>query len=306
MFPTTISIFKLLAKLPLPLRQWIGFVIGWLYAWIPSRDGRFTRLQLINFLFRDPVFTARNKSPPSTKFLCAKVFGNAGKVAFESLNLDPLLQDLEKFSIPNRANLEEILQSNVPVLALTGHFGNWDLLGAYIAKLGYPLTVIGRRARHPKVQFILEWIRARHGLKVIWRADRNGLREINEILNSSGILGVLLDQDTALKSIPVPFFGRLARTPVTVVDLALRRKVHIISAFLLPLKNGRFEVNYQILRLGDEESLSNYEVLTRYSSHLADVIRQYPESWVWFHKRWRSNLSGERISSAAYLKELQS
>jgi KDO2-lipid IV(A) lauroyltransferase len=132
---------------------------------------------------------------------------------------------------------------------------------------------------------------------MLWRTGVAGGREIARILSKGGVIAALIDQDTTVRSAWVPFFGHPAKTPTTLVEIALRNDVALVSSFLV--RTGPLAYRVSIREITDRTSIQR--VLEQYHAHLEELVRQYPEQWVWIHKRWRSPNESKAMSSEEYL-----
>jgi Kdo2-lipid IVA lauroyltransferase/acyltransferase len=114
---------------------------------------------------------------------------------------------------------------------ISGHIGNWELLGQAIAAAGYPIATIAKPSYDPRItQWLEEW-RSSRGLQIVWRDERNAGKSILRVLRQNALMGFLIDQNTKTAGEFVPFFGRPAFTPTTPAAIALRTGAPII--FLL-------------------------------------------------------------------------
>lgn len=281
---------RLLAALPLCVRRALGYGLGFVVGILPIREVTIAQLQMAAFLGR------------RSRLLVARTFANAGRTVLESLNLQPLLaSSSSRVSAPQWPAIESWLQDSRPLVALTGHTGNWDLLAAYTISRGVPLTTVGREAKSPAVQEILRGIRDGYGIETIWRSDRSGVKRLLSCMRERRTVAALIDQDTYVESAYVPFFGEQARTPSALIELGQKCNARFISAFMFRTGWGRFETFIEEIN----SSLTTEEILTEYNQRLAELLRRFPDQWVWFHKRWRSRPSGEKLSSREYLRWLR-
>jgi KDO2-lipid IV(A) lauroyltransferase len=280
-------LFTALASLPLSVRRRLGGWGGFLFSLIPTRDRAIAELQLRLFL------PDRN-----TRTLVRQVYAEAGRTALTALDLSPLLQEIDS---PDEDFIAELRQGSRPVLALTAHLGPWDLLGAYAVSKGLSVATIGRAARSPALHRLLTTLRSRYGITTFWRDDPQALRRIVGHLRNRGLIAALIDQDTRVEGTLSDFFGEPAFTPSTLIDISRRYDARIVTAFIVRLPSGRYEVNVKPIHDGAPLA----EVLAIYHSRLEELIRRYPAQWVWFHKRWRTLPSGARLSSREYVSYLQ-
>lgn len=287
-----VGLTRMLAALPFSVRSALGWGLGYLVGLLPLRERRFTLLQLQVFL---PSLRAGRVTP--------RVFANAGRTLLESLNLKPILTPSSRklFACPAWDSIERWTKEERPIIALTGHTGNWDLFAAYIISRGIPLTTVGREARNPAAQAILRAMREGYGIETIWRSDRTGLKRLMNCLKERRVVAALIDQDTRVESLMIPFFGTPAKTPSSLVALGKKYNARFVSAFMFRVGRRSFEAYVEEF----PENLSEEELLTEYNRRLENLVRRYPDQWVWFHKRWRTIAVGETLSSRQYEQELK-
>lgn len=181
-----------------------------------------------------------------------------------------------------------------PVLILTGHCGNWELLAAAINLRGLGMAVVARPLDDPGLQAMLAGLRARFGTPTIARGSEGAARQLLTALRAGGALGMLIDQDTKVDGVWVPFLGRPAFTPVGAAKIALRQGAAVVPAFIERLPaGGHRAVFHPVLDLpGDPEAAT-----ARMSRTIEEQIRRVPEQWVWMHRRWRRQPQREEAGS---------
>jgi len=279
-----------IAILPITVRSAVGWALGYIVGCIPFRDQRVARAQVAAFL--------QSARPGAVVRRC---FANAGATLLESLHLQPILRAHQKrISCASWREIEAWTAADRPIVALTGHTGNWDLLAAYMIHRGIPLTTIGREARNPAGQHILAKIRQGYGIETLWRSDRRAVKRLMECLKERRVVAALIDQDTRVDSRYVPFFGSPAKTPSSLISLGNRARARFVSAFLFRVGFMRYEVFAEEF----PDNLSEGEILTMYNARLEALIRRFPDQWVWFHKRWRSRPDGTVLSTRQYLSSI--
>jgi KDO2-lipid IV(A) lauroyltransferase len=280
-----------LALLPFWLRSALGWTLGYIAGLLPLRERTFAWLQLKVFL---PEVSASRITP--------RVFANAGQTLLESLNIRPILTCTPaRVTCDSWQQVEHWIADPRPIVALTAHTGNWDLLAAWVIAQGIPLTTIGREARSASAQTVLRSIREGYGIETIWRSDRSGMKRLIACLQQRRVVAALIDQDTRVESISVPFFGSPAKTPVSLIKLGQKMNARFVTAFLFRTGWLRFSVFVEDIPDFETEQ----EVLAAYHQTLENLIRRYPSQWVWFHKRWRSPPGEETLSSRAYERVLR-
>jgi Kdo2-lipid IVA lauroyltransferase/acyltransferase len=184
--------------------------------------------------------------------------------------------------------IDNALAEGNGILVLTGHFGNWELMGAYVAQKGYPIKVIGAPLDNPWLDRFLVDMRNRAGYANIMRGD--GARAIIRALKSGHMLAMLIDQDTKVNGVFVDFFGQKAHTAVGPVVLAERFGAPIIPVFMRMKPDLTYQIEcfppVPLTWTGNKEK--DILVNTQKCSDVYEaVIRRYPEQWAWMHRRWR-------------------
>lgn len=279
---------RLLGALPLSLRIVIGRSLGGFFSLIPTKERKIASLQLARHL---------GSGDPRT---VAKIFASTGQTVMESFNLAPYLNSPASIVSDDLSIIRRLLDTKRGIVCLTGHVSNWDLLAAFVVQQGVPLTVVGREARKASLHNVLVELRERYGVKTIWRSDAMGVKQLLSCLKRGEVIGALIDQDTRVSSIHVPFLGEAAKTPSSLASLALRQGSAVVSAFMV--RTGFRTYRVEIREITERESVES--ILKAYSHHLEEIIRAYPTQWVWFHKRWRTTPDGVTASSREYLKRL--
>lgn len=182
------------------------------------------------------------------------------------------------------------------VLFLTAHFGAWELCPVAHALYGHPLHFLARPVDNPLVDQLVNRYRTSCGNRVIDK--KNSVREIVRILKNNGELGILIDQNTTLDAgIFVDFFGIPACTTTSLATLALRTGAMVLPGFLIwdrRLKKHRlrFETPVAVNRTEDFQS-DIRENTHRFNQMLENLIRKYPDQWLWIHRRWKTRPPGD-------------
>lgn len=282
---------KTIGLVPFIIRSWIGWIIGFIWGLLPLRDQKLTRLQGRLFL------------KEHRKLFVPLVFGSVGRTILETLNLRPILKNHQKYIVcENWRAAEDAIKEGKGIIAFSSHTGNWDLLAAYCVARGVNLTAIGREARNPFGQVLLEALREINGVRSMWRSKRALVKEIMSLLKNNGIVAALIDQDTRVAGIFTNFFGYPAHTPHTFASLAIKLEAPIFAGFVGRTNWGsHYKVN--LTRLDPSDGVAG--IIKQYNQLLEQHIRNFPTQWVWFHKRWRTKVDGYRMSSSEYREWLE-
>ena len=198
-----------------------------------------------------------------------------------------------------------------PYICITGHFGNWEVLGLAAALRGYPLASVATPLKNPVVDRILRRQREATGQIIL---DREGaVRSMLRTLKEGGRVALLLDQNTQINEggVFVDFFGVPATVSAAGASLAYRTGTGIAFGFSIPDANGRYHIHIPPTiapppyrrEHADEAILDLTRQITRVYE---DMIRTHPECWVWLYKRWKHVRPGDaRDRYPFYTSELR-
>lgn len=201
-----------------------------------------------------------------------------------------------RLHLNNLSEAIRLFNSGRPSIMVTGHLGNWEVLGYLLAVLGLRMEAVARPLDNPLISRWLFGIRERRGLRIItkWGAvDR-----MADVLDSGGTLGFIADQNAGDKGLFVPFFGKLASTYKSIGLLAIDRDIPIVCGYARRLPD-RFEYELgvaDIIYPADWKSRPDplYYVTARYMWAIERMIRDCPQQYLWMHRRWKSRPRYER------------
>ena len=188
------------------------------------------------------------------------------------------------------AELLERMPKGSGAVLVTGHFGCWEILGVGVAALGYSVLSVARPLKNQLVDRRLQRLRESTGQKVL--PKKGSMRHAVEALKNGWQLGFLIDQDARRQGVFVDFFGRPASTHTSAARLAISAGVPL--AFVYGQRTGyrnQFRVGVKEPIIPRKHADRDEEVLRitqRLTKDLEEVIRQWPEQWLWMHRRWKT------------------
>lgn len=181
-------------------------------------------------------------------------------------------------------HVEAARKARRPIVIVTGHCGNWELLAAALNARGLGMLVVAREIDEPGLQTMLLDLRSRFGTRTIVRGTPGAARALLGALRGAGALGMLIDQDTKVEGVFVDFFGRPAWTPVGAAELAQRFDAAVLPTFIERLADGTHRaVIHPELALPNDATAATASM----TAAIEAQIRRHPEQWVWLHRRWR-------------------
>lgn len=223
--------------------------------------------------------------------LARECFVHLGRMVLELVCVDQLdrrLGEWVEWPAEDRAVLDRALAAKKGVVFVSGHVGSWELLARTVSLAGYPCQTIAKETSDPRTTRLIERFRESSKLKSIWRGKDGAAKAMLRALKSGEILGLLIDQDTDVQSLWVPFFGKPAKTPRAAADLALRTGAKVVLGFC-QRRDGKYRLSMREVSAEGLEGEEGARVLTeRLSAGIEAAVRDAPEQWVWMHRRWKS------------------
>jgi KDO2-lipid IV(A) lauroyltransferase len=194
-------------------------------------------------------------------------------------------------------NFQQAAERGKGVLFLTGHLGGWELSAFAQALYGHPLHFVMRPLDNPYLDRMVRDYRTMHGNVPILKDDP--VRELLRAMKEGATVGILMDTNMMPpQGVFVDFFEIPACTPSGLARIALRTDAAVVPGFTvwdpgLRKYRLRFDPALKLVRTGDNEAdiLANTQLFTKV---IEDFVRQYPDQWLWVHRRWKTRPPGER------------
>jgi len=237
------------------------------------------------------------KSTAELKQVARRSYENFGMMMLEYLRL-PKLSESElhqriSFSMPKEHNpYEQALALGKGAICMTGHFGNWEYMGALVA-LNYPMVYLYQEQNNPYVDALIRDIRTRMRMPTIPRGA--ALRGILKALREKKFVAILADQDAGSNGLFVNFLGRPASTGRGPAAFVLKTAAPIVFCAAVRQPGGRHRVEAELVTFdfsqngavpSEEEKLRL--ITEAWTKVLEKYIRQYPDHWFWMHRRWKT------------------
>lgn len=297
----------LLGLLPLRAALALGAAVGRV-AWLVAPGNRRLVLEHLALAFPE-------KSEAERRAIGQASLIHLGQVALETVALRRYRHRLEAYvSIApgGEALVRAALARGQGLVYIAGHLGNWELLAQRFGRLTRPAAVVAKRNADRWLNAAIERLRAEGGLETFWRDDPGTGRSLLRLFKRGGGLGILIDQDTKVQGVFVPFFGQLAYTPRAAADLALRfgaTAVVVTSHRRGPLPGDGHELEIVEIPYDPAPADREAEVIRITAAAVAlqeAAIRRHPAEWVWMHRRWKTRppADGSLASAVPKSREL--
>lgn len=203
-----------------------------------------------------------------------------------------------------------------PCILISGHVGNWELIGYSISLLGFPMHAVYRPLDVKPLDLWVRETRERQGLTLV--SKFGAVRALPPVLAAGQPIGLVADQNGGDRGVFTPFFGRLASTYKSIGILAMQSKARIICGYARrlrpdepdpdggldrndPFRTGQSSMRYKaevVDTFGPEAWVGHpdplYYLTARYRRAMEVMVRKSPEQYLWMHRIWRSRPHHER------------
>lgn len=269
-------------------KKLLNFVLNFLYKLLYLIDIEHRKIIKINldFAFKDEL-DQKEKKKIIKKCYKNLVYNLADFVKNQGISKEELAKKIE---FKNEKILIDALNKKEKIILITAHYGNWELLSLSIAAFFGPLTVVGRSLNSQSMNEILKKNREQYNIKLL---DKKGsMKGLINDLKKGRIIGLLVDQNTNLKQgVIVDFFGKKA-THTTAASLLSRRfNAKIIPTFISTNNFKKYIITFYdpLECIKTKDAAEDIKRCTQAQASITEnIIRQKPDEWFWFHKRWKN------------------
>ncbi len=277
-------LLKLIGLVPRKLAQRIAVLLGRVLFSVAKKH-RDIAMDNLTYAF------GHEKQPEEIKKIARQVFINLVKVVFEvgwSLHLKES-QFAEHFKVNGFHHMKNAYEKGKGVLALTAHFGNWELLTIIGAIIKFPINIVVRPLDFKPLDHFIFNLRTRFGGKII--PKERSIHTIIRSLHRGEIVVLLMDQNVDwYEGVFVDFMGHRACTSKGLALLALKTGAPVIPVFMVRETSGfRTEFGPEIVTVKTGDRQKDIENNTQeYNRVIENFIRRYPDQWFWVHQRWKT------------------
>ena len=206
---------------------------------------------------------------------------------------------LAAVDVEGHSNYEEARRRGASrgLIALTAHFGSWEVCAATMAERGYPLSVVGHLVSNPRIQSLVSGWRERAGIREI--ALGRASAGVFSALGRGDAVAMLLDQSAhESEGVFAPFFGIPALTRSGPAYLAMARGIVVLPVFIYRQGDAarhvvRFEAPLEMEPTGDDPDAALVRNVTRMNAAIEAAVRERPDHWLWPHRRFKRRPLGE-------------
>ena len=191
----------------------------------------------------------------------------------------------EKISIENQEVLEKIKLEKNPVIFVSGHFNNFELMAMHIEKSGIDLAAIYRPLNNIFLNPIMERIRKKYICKKQIKKGISGTKQLLKNFKEKTSIALMIDQRVS-EGIKSNLFNKEASTTSIPAQFIKKFSVKVVPIYIERFKNNNFKIKiYNPIAFKKDETIDS--ITLHLNKVLEEMIIKNPEQWIWMHNRWK-------------------
>jgi KDO2-lipid IV(A) lauroyltransferase len=236
------------------------------------------------------------KSPEEIETILKGVWDNLGRLGAEFAHIDHIWEHDRARPEDSRIEIEErthelfaqLRLDGKPALIFASHLGNWELPALAAVAHGLDAATLYRRPNISSANRIIEEMRAVK-MGTLIPAGRDAPLRLADALQKGQHVAMLVDQYFT-NGVDVTFFGRKTKANPTLARLLrqIECPIHGVRIIRLPGHRFRAELSEEVKPVRDAEGKIDVQgTMQAITSVIEGWIREYPDQWLWLHRRWR-------------------
>jgi KDO2-lipid IV(A) lauroyltransferase len=245
-------------------------------------------------LFRSNITILKNLenskiglSEKDRKNIINNMWGNYGRIFAEYIFIKKYRQDIntKNIEVIGQEILEKIKLDKEPVIFVSGHFNNFELMAMYLEKSGIDLAAIYRPLNNRFLNPLMEKIRNKYICKKQIKKGISGTKEVLKCFKKGTSIALMIDQRVS-EGINCDFFGKKALTTTIPAQFVKKFNCKVVPIYIQRIEADNFRL--EILRPIEFSRDETIESITfNLNKVLENLIKKNPEQWIWSHNRWK-------------------
>ena len=268
------------------------FLIGKLLGLRLSRKIFATIFSTFGSFFKSKKTIKKNLNIFSSKvsnidenIICLNMWKNYGMTFIEYIFLNYFRNQNSHVSIKDNSNLSQILLEEKPVIFVSGHFANFELMSMEITKKNIPLATIYRPLNNFFLNPFMEYLRKKYICRNQIKKGINGVRESIDYIKKNISVALMIDQRVS-EGEKINFFNKSALTTTLPAQLSIKFGLDIVPVFIERDKKNQFIIEFQD-RIDPKNYNDKIELTKKLNDTLEKMIIRNPSQWIWTHNRWK-------------------
>ena len=213
------------------------------------------------------------------------MWSNYGKTFIEYIFLNRFRKENRFVTLDGEDNLLQIAKENKPVIFISGHFANFELMSMEITKRNISLATIYRPLNNIFLNPFMEFLRRKYVCKNQIKKGINGVRETIEFIKKNHCIALMIDQRIS-EGEKINLFNQPALTTTLPSQLSIKFNLEIVPVYIERIKDNKFKIEFQ-KRINPKNFRGKLELTRELNKVLEKMILRNPSQWIWTHNRWK-------------------
>ena len=213
------------------------------------------------------------------------MWSNYGKTFIEYIFLNRFRRENKFVILDGEENLLQIAKENKPVIFISGHFANFELMSMEITKRNISLATIYRPLNNIFLNPFMEFLRRKYVCKNQIKKGINGVRETIEFIKKNHCIALMIDQRIS-EGEKINLFNQPALTTTLPSQLSIKFNLEIVPVYIERIKDNKFKIEFQ-KRINPKNFKDKLELTRELNIVLEKMILRNPGQWIWTHNRWK-------------------
>ncbi|MFL2875510.1 MAG: lysophospholipid acyltransferase family protein [Candidatus Pelagibacter sp.] len=249
------------------------------------------------FLILGPLFKSKkifeknlniyseNISEHEANKIFKNMWKNYGMTFIEYIFLNYFKKNNSHINIINESILNNIKKKNKPVIFVSGHFANYELMTMEITKKNIKLAAIYRPLNNIFLNPLMDYLREKYVCKNYIKKGFGGVRKAIEYIQKDFSVALMIDQRVS-EGEKIKFFNNLALTTTLPAQLAFKYDLEIIPVFIKRINDGKFDIEFNS-PINPKLYANKIKLTEKLNTVLEKMIIRNPGQWIWTHNRWK-------------------
>tara|TARA_X000000950_G_scaffold81380_1_gene102337 strand:- start:680 stop:1537 length:858 start_codon:yes stop_codon:yes gene_type:complete len=210
---------------------------------------------------------------------------NYGMTFIEYIFLDHFRKNKSHITLENEKILLQIRDNKKPVIFISGHFANFELMSMEIVKKNIPLATIYRPLNNFFLNPFMEYLRNKYVCQNQIKKGLFGVKETIGYLKRKHSIALMIDQRVS-EGAKIDFFNKPAYTTTLPAQLSIKFDIDVIPVYIERIKNDKFKIEFQE-RISPKLYANKIDLTKKLNKILEDMVLRNPNQWIWTHNRWK-------------------
>jgi len=219
------------------------------------------------------------------KKIIEKMWKNYGITFIEYVYLNYFRKNNSYLNVKDEGNLLQIIKEKKPVIFVSGHFANFELMSMEISKKGIPLATVYRPLNNFFLNPFMEFLRKKYICKNQIKKGIGGVRESIDYLKKKNSIALMIDQRVS-EGEKIDFFNKSAFTTTLPAQLSIKFNIDILPVYIERDKENNYKIEFQ-KRIQPKDFSNKLELTKKLNRVLEKMVVRNLYQWILTHNRWK-------------------